>query len=192
MNGPVSLRLLNTGSVLASQHALDELTPELIADVIGLSAGQFATQFGSVDGYLLELNQQFLDYIAARLLRENGGGASGLSRLCRATSLQLDICLEHRALQNLLAEARRDMPLVGRAFQRRDHSLSLTTSAALKTLGCANAASIARVYHLMVLETIRIEGENGAPNPALRCALDGFLANAVPASPVGFAIAKAA
>lgn len=192
MNGTISLRLLDTGTVLASQHALDELTAELIADVTGLSPERFAAQFGSVDGYLLELNQQFLDYVSARLARENGGGSSSLARLCRSARLRLDISLEHRALQNLLADARRDLPLVGRAFQRRDHALSLTTTAELKALGCANAAAIARVYHLMVLETIRIEGENGAPNPALRRALDDFLANAVPADRIGFPIAKAA
>ncbi len=179
------MRLLKAGVALAAQHSLDELTPELISDISSLSPEQFARQLGSVDGYMLELNQQYLDYILDRLVRETGSHPPSLWRMCRATELQLDICLEHRDLQNLLSDARRHMPVLADAFQRRNQSISAMIGAELKALGCANAAALARVFQQMVLETAQIENETGAPNPALRRALEDVLANALAASPAG-------
>ncbi|AXQ31365.1 hypothetical protein D0B54_22945 [Solimonas sp. K1W22B-7] len=183
MSAPTSSRLLTAGLALAAQYTLDELAPETIADTTGLSHEQFAAQFGSVDGYLLEMNQQFLDHILDRLVREAGTHSPGLPRMCRATQLQLDICLEHRALRNLLSEARRRMPLVAEAFHRRNHTTGIMIGIELKSLGCPHAAAIGRIYCLMVLETAQIECETGAPNPALRRALADFLANALSAPP---------
>lgn len=184
MNAPTSSRLLSAGLALAAKYSLDDLSAETIADTTGLTREQFAAQFASVDGYLLELNQQFLDHILDRLVREAGTNPPGLVRMCRATELQLDICLEHRALRNLLSDARRRMPLVAEAFHRRNHTTGIMIGIELKSLGCPNAAPMGRLYCLMVLETAQIECEAGAPNPALRRALADFLANALSAPPV--------
>lgn len=184
MSGPTSSRLLAAGAALAARYSFEQLTPENVADTTGLTHGQFAAQFGNLDSYLTEMNRQFLDHILDRLVRDAASTPPGLPRMCRATELQLDLCLEHRTLRLLLSEARRLLPGMALAFHKRNRTTAMMIGVELKSLGCPNSNAIGRVYCQMVLETAQIECEAAAPNPALRRMLADFLANALSAPPV--------
>lgn len=184
MSGPTSSRLLAAGAALAARYSFEQLTPENVADTTGLTREQFVAQFGSLDSYLTEMNRQFLDHILDRLVRDAASTPPGLPRMCRATELQLDLCLEHRSLRLLLSEARRVLPGMGQAFHKRNRTTAMMIGVELKSLGCPNSNAIGRVYCQMVLEAAQIECEAGSPNPALRRVLAEFLANALAAPPV--------
>lgn len=184
MTAPTSSRLLAAGAALAARYGFEQLTPDIVADTTGLTREQFAAQFGTLDIYLTELNQQFQDHILDEMVREAGQLPPGLPRMCRATEVQLDVCLRHRPLRNLLVDARRLLPGVAAAFHRRNQTTAMMIGIELKSLGCPNSTMIGRLYCLMVLEAAQIECEPGAPNPALRQTLADFLANALAAPPV--------
>jgi AcrR family transcriptional regulator len=191
MSGPTSSRLLAAGAALAARYSFEQLTPENVADTTGLTREQFTAQFGSLDSYLTALNQQFLDHILDRLVNDARDTPRGLPRMCRATELQLDICLEHRALRLLLGEARRRLPGLAQAFHKRNQTAAMMIGIELKSLACPDANGVGRLYCHMVLETAQIECEAGTPNRALRRMLAEFLANALSAPPVKTAAAPA-
>lgn len=184
MSNLTSSRLVAAGMALSAKYALEELDAANIADTTGLSREQFAAQFGSVDVYLTELNQQFQDLILSRLVAEAGQLPPGLARMCRATEVQLEVCLEHRPLRNLLAEARRRLPRVAEAFHKRNQTTAMMIGIELKSLGCPNSTVIGRLYCLMVLEAAQIECEAGHALPAARRTLADFLAMAISAPPL--------
>jgi len=184
MSGPASLRLLAAGAALAARYGFEQLTPDNVADTTGLTREQFAAQFGSLDVYFTELNRQFLDHILDRLVQAASQTPPGLPRMQRATELQLDICLEHRALRLLLSEARRRLPGMAQYFHKRNQTTAMMVGIELKSLACPNSHAIGRVYCQMVLEAAQLECEAGAPNPGLRRRLSEFLAAALSAPPL--------
>lgn len=184
MSGPTSSRLLAAGAALAARYSFEHLTPDIVADTTGLTREQFVAQFGTLDIYLTELNQQFQDHILDEMVSKAGQLPPGLPRMCRATEIQLEVCLRHRPLRSLLVDARRLLPGVAAAFHRRNQTTAMMIGIELKSLGCPNSTMIGRLYCLMVLEAAQIESEPGAPNPALRQMLADFLASALSAPPV--------
>jgi TetR/AcrR family transcriptional repressor of nem operon len=174
-------RLLAAAPKLAAKLHLAQLTPEVIAKGARLSAADFMVEFsGGVDEYLDELNQQFLESILSRIVAQAGSLPPGLERMARASSTQLDICLEDRSLRSLLVEARRLVPRVAEAMHRRNQVTAMMISLELKKLGCPQPLVIARLYCMMVLEAAQIEADAGAAVPEVRKALADFLGSWVP------------
>jgi len=168
---------------LAELFKLEQLTPEIIAESAGLGVEAFIAEFGSVAQFLDEAHTLYLDDILARIVREASQMPPSLDRILRASTAQLDYCLEQHAFRNLIADARRRVPLVAESLHKRNRGTSLMISIELKALGCKSPMVIARCYCQMVLEAAQIEADAGAVVAEARQALRDFLAMWVPAKP---------
>ena len=173
-------RLLAAASVLANELRLDQLTIDAIAAHAGLSHADFLKEFDSLDAYLVELHQQFMEHILASIVKDAGPLPPSLERMGRASSVQLDICLEQRALRGLLSEARRMVPSVADVFHRRNQVTAVMIGIELKALGCKQPTLFGRFYCMMVLEAAQIEADACKMVPEARRALADFLALSVP------------
>jgi AcrR family transcriptional regulator len=176
MSEPRRLRLLTAATELAEKHRLDQLTIDAIAAGAGLTKTDFLAEFDSVDAYLVELHNQFMEHILSSIVKDAGKLPPSLERMGRASAIQLDICLEQRALRGLLAEARRMVPSVADVFHRRNQVTAVMISIELKSLGCTRAAMFGRFYCMMVLEAAQIEADAGKLVAEARSALADFLA----------------
>ena len=148
----------------------------------GLTKADFLAEFDSIDAYLVELHHQFMEQILSSIVKDAGKLPPSLERMDRASSVQLDICLEQRALRGLLAEARRMVPRVADVFHRRNQVTAVMISIELKSLGCRQATMFGRFYCMMVLEAAQIEADAGKIVPEARRTLADFLALSLPAT----------
>lgn len=178
-------RLLDAAPRLAELFTLDQLKPDIVAEAASLTEADFNAEFASVGHYLGEVHTRFMEFIRARLLREAGDLKPGLERILRAAGVQLDICLEQRALRNWLAEARRKIALVANDLHMRNRAYSMMISLELSNIGCKQSMSmvVARLFCQMILEAAQIEADAGAKMPEVRQALHDFLAMWLPVKP---------
>lgn len=175
-------RLLAAAAALAGRLRLDQLTVDAVAAGAGLTKTDFLAEFDGIDTYLVELHHQFMEHILASIVKDAGKLPPSLERMGRASSVQLDICLEQRALRGLLAEARRMVPRVADVFHRRNQVTAVMISIELKSLGCSQATMFGRFYCMMVLEAAQIEADAGKMVPEARAALADFLALSISAA----------
>lgn len=174
---------LAVAAQLAETLRLDQLTPASIAAQCGLTPDEFLAAFPSVDDYLVEVHQQFMARLLETIVADAGALPPSLQRIVRASLVQLDYCLQHRALRNLLAEARRLVPKLAQIFHKRNQTTAMMIAMELKNLGCAQSIDVGRLYCMMVLEAAQIESDAGAAVPEMRQLLADFLALRMPAKP---------
>lgn len=168
-------RLLAAASRLAELLKLEQLTPEIVAEAASVSEADFIAEFGTVGDYMAIVHHDFMEMILNRLIQETGQMRPGFERILRASLLQLDICLEVRALRSLIVHARRQIPRVAEDLRKRNHATSLMISLELKQLGCRQPLVIGRYWCQMVLEAAEIEAEAGGIVPEARQVLRDFL-----------------
>lgn len=167
--------LLAAAPRLAELLKLEQLTPAIIAEAASVSEADFTAEFGTLGDYMAVVHHNYLEMILARLIRETGQMPPSLDRILRASLLQLDICLEVRALRSLIMDARRQIPRVAEDLYQRNRGTSLMISLELKKLGCKHPMVIARYWCQMVLEAAEIEADAGGKVPEARQALSDFL-----------------
>lgn len=175
-------QLLAAAPELAMHYKLEQLDAAVIASAAQLDPDQFHASFGSVDEYLLEMHQQFMNDILARILAGAGSLPPGLDRILRSTFIQLDYCLEHRALRALVAQARRLCPRVAEVFHKRNQTTAMMIGMELKNLGYREPINLGRYYCMLVLEAAQIESDAAAAVPEARALLEDFLVLRRPAA----------
>lgn len=168
-------RLLAAAAPLAERHALDQITPLLVAQTAGLTETDFTQHFKNIGNYFEAVNTAFLDAILARLISEVGSMPLSLERILKASLVQLDYCLDHRALRGLIATARRQIPKVAESQHQRNKATAVLIAIDLKSLGCTEPTVMGRYYCMLVLEAAQIEADAGGPVPRARETLRKFL-----------------
>ncbi len=168
-------RLLAAAPRLADLLRLEQLTPGLIAEASSVSEADFCAEFDGVGDYMAATHHRYMEMILSRLIRETGQMRPGPERILRASMLQLDICLEVRALRSLIMQARRQIPQVAEDLYKRNRATSLMICLELKSLGCKHPLVTARYWCQLVLEAAEIEADAGVRVPESRQVLHDFL-----------------
>ncbi|MFP5305278.1 MAG: hypothetical protein ACLGI7_05555 [Gammaproteobacteria bacterium] len=166
--------LLEAGRRLSGSIPLSALDAGQLCAAAGAAPQDFAQAFGDLPGYLLALQQQFMDRLRDKIVAVTSGVPSGIRRIELATETFLSGCLQERALRAWLLDARA-WPAVFAGLRRQNQTYSVIIGSELKTLGWPAPQAAARVYLAMVLEASIVEHRRGAAVPETREVLWDFL-----------------
>lgn len=165
--------LFEAGHRLAD-HALNELTPAIIASEAGLSEAAFNACFGSMQEYFFALHQYFLSMILKQVITSLSGLPPGAERLQAGIKAFLDGCLQHHGLRLLMLQMDTNPELLDVARKRRRAFLEMLRLE-FKAAGSLHSEEAARLFRVMVEETALAELEAWTEMPQLRHILWKFL-----------------
>jgi AcrR family transcriptional regulator len=171
MNARASL--IAAAPALAAECRLVELTADAVCRKSGVDAEVFAASFGDVTGYLIAVQQGFMDRLRDRIVAVTAGVPPGLRRIQLATESYLSGCLKERTLRTWLLEARM-RPTVLASLRRQNQTYTVILGAELDGLGWPDGVAAARLIMAMISAASIVEHRTGV-QPELRAALWHFL-----------------
>ncbi|MDP3857978.1 MAG: TetR/AcrR family transcriptional regulator [Stagnimonas sp.] len=171
---PTREKLLRAGEQLAAEHSLGELRVDAITALSGVAKGTFYVHFKTRADYLVALHRRFHDRLAASIDGALARQPPGRARLLAGSLAYLDGCLAEGALKALLLGARVE-PDIQQEVARQNARFGKLAAQDLARLHGPEPAQTGRLWVAMVAEAALAEREAGAPLPALRAALAGFL-----------------
>ncbi|MFC4250624.1 TetR/AcrR family transcriptional regulator [Sinimarinibacterium flocculans] len=165
--------LIAAAAPLARERRLATLTTDEICQRAGVDAGVFTSIFGDLTGYLVAVQQVFMDRLRDRIVAVTAGVPPGMRRIQLATESYLSGCLDERPLRGWLLEARMRPPVLT-GLRRQNRTYYMILGAELERLGWPDGAAAARLYLAMINAASIVEHRSGV-QPALRAALWHFL-----------------
>lgn len=165
-------RLLKAGQALAADRALAELSVDQIVSAAGVAKGTFYVHFESRQAYWTALHADFHQRAAARILAARASAVG--DEILSASLAYLDFCLEQAATKALLLEARA-LPEIREAVQAQNHRFAAQLGPMMQQRGLAEPAALAQLWVGMVAEVAIAEAQAGAPQAALRRALQTMM-----------------
>ncbi len=166
---------------LAKVLTLDALRPADVCRQAGCDEAAFAQAFGDITGYMVAVQQGFMDRLRDRIVAVTAGAPRGLHRIELGTESYLSGCLAERDLREWLLAARM-LPPVLSGLRRQNQTYYVIIGTELEGLGWPDGAAAARLYLAMISAASVVEHRLGA-QPALREALWHFLSHGGPRSP---------
>jgi AcrR family transcriptional regulator len=163
---------------LAARLPLDSLTPADVCRQAGSDEATFIEAFGDVTGYLVAVQQAFMDRLRDRIVAVTAGVPPGLRRIQLATETYLSACLAERQLRTWLLQARM-LPTVLAGLRRQNQIYYVIIGTELESLGWPDGAAAARLYMAMINAAGIVEHRLG-PQPQTRDALWHFLTHGTP------------
>lgn len=166
--------LLAAGQRLAQQQTWAELRLETVAEAAALPAESMLELFGSLEGFLVALQQKFMTELQ-ELVITAAEQRKGSQRLSDAGIAYLDYCLNQHPLRAWLLSARSDTAIVAAGLRKQNQSYISILSIEFKALNWPRPPAAARLF-LSALQAIgREEHAVKRPLPELRAALWDFL-----------------
>jgi hypothetical protein len=170
-------QMIVVAPALCRERRLDTLTPADVCRQAGVDEAAFAPAFGDVPGYLVAVQQAFMDRLRDRIVAVTAG-VQGLRRIQLATESYLSSCLAERDLREWLLAARM-LPSVLAGLRRQNQIYYVILGAELEALGWPDGAAAARLYMAMINAAGIVEHRLGV-QPELREALWHFLTHGGP------------
>jgi AcrR family transcriptional regulator len=167
--------LIAAASATAREHPLDAVTAADICRHAQLDEAAFTGNFGDLTGYLVAVQQAFMNRMRDRIVAVTAGVPPGLRRIQLATESYLGGCLAERALRSWLLGARMRPPVLS-ALHRHYRVYYVILGAELEKLRWPDSAAAARLYLAMINAAAVVEHRLG-PQPQLREALWHFLSH---------------
>jgi TetR/AcrR family transcriptional regulator, transcriptional repressor for nem operon len=171
--------LIETGLRLAERTSLAGLSINLLVEEAGVAKGTFFHHFGDRTAYLLALHREFHSRIFAEIFRVIDGMEPGAGRVLAASRTYLDACLRDRGVRALLLEARAERKIADE-IRSRNKATAEYFKADFQAMNLPHPYESALLWIGLVVEAALTELDAGGRQPALRAAITGFLALAVP------------
>ena len=168
-------RLLLAGQQLAADKVLAELSVDQVVQAAGVAKGTFYVHFDSRQAYWTALHADFHQQAATRVLAARATAVG--DEMLAGTWAYLDFCLEQAATKALLLEARA-LPEIRQAVQAQNRRFAELLSPMIQRRGLAEPGALAQLWVGMVAEVAIAEAQAGAPQPALRRALQAMFPTA--------------
>ncbi|MES0874003.1 TetR/AcrR family transcriptional regulator [Sinimarinibacterium thermocellulolyticum] len=165
--------MIALAGTLAAEIDFWTLSVDHICARAGVDRAEFAASFGDLDGYLVAVQEAFMDRLRDRLIAVTSGVPSGVRRVQLATESFLDTCLKQRPLRAWLLQAR-GRPPVYASLRRRLRIYWVLVGAELRAMGWRDGVAGARLYMAMVDAATSIEHRTGRQEK-VRAALWHFI-----------------
>jgi len=163
--------LLAAAPMLADRFDAASVGVMAIAQALGIAEDDFLAEFDGVEQYFAAVQLQFFEGRLAAVIGKAGAMPPGLERIRSAWSGYLDYSLAHAAVHGWCRRARQRFASLQEEPRRRNHGVLLMIQIEFSTLHCADAMERARLAVGAVLETVKVETEARAQNPAMRALL---------------------
>lgn len=171
---PQRRALIDAGSQLAAELPLEALSVQRLCSQAGAEESDFEVHFSSLTGYLVALQQDFMDRLRAKIVGVTTGVPAGIRRTELAAETYLSACLAERALRAWLIEARA-RPDVLAGLRRQNHIYWVLIGIEFEALGWPYPRAAARLYLTMLNEASVLENRAGQASPPLRLTIRNFL-----------------
>lgn len=165
--------LLEAGRRLAI-HEPEPAVPALEREA-GLADGTLVSVFGSLEQYLVDLQQDFMNALRSEVIAATTEKPAGFVRIKSGAEAYLDGCLSRRGLRHWFIVERQRNGLVAGSLRRQNGTYRLILPGEFVAMQWPHPKAGARLFLALLMEAARSEHDLGRADPDLRAGIWHFL-----------------